>query len=234
MNAREREQYLREYSILKNQGKPFFPYAVAKDSLMAVVVMIVIIVLAILFGAELGRRRIHHHHVHAASRVVLLLPLRAAAGGKAAEPRVPGHGRDRLSRPAPPAALHDRSPRRNPLRRPIAVAAGVATIAAMAYLTVLGALAFSHRNRAGHRAAVRGGQGDHRLGGLPSRATRSARTAAPSARTSPTSVRSWAHERSPERWSTPLPMPSFQSLRDGDPEQFDKLVEYVASLKGEE
>ena len=32
MNAREKEQYLREYSILKSQGKPFFPYAVAKDS----------------------------------------------------------------------------------------------------------------------------------------------------------------------------------------------------------
>ena len=36
MNAREREQYLREYSILKSQGKPFFPYAVMKDSVMAV------------------------------------------------------------------------------------------------------------------------------------------------------------------------------------------------------
>ena len=31
MDAREKEQYLREYSILKNQGKPFFPYAIAKD-----------------------------------------------------------------------------------------------------------------------------------------------------------------------------------------------------------
>ena len=31
MNRREKEQYLREYSILKAQGKPFFPYAVAKD-----------------------------------------------------------------------------------------------------------------------------------------------------------------------------------------------------------
>ena len=35
MNRREKEQYLREYSILKAQGKPFFPYAVAKDSAMA-------------------------------------------------------------------------------------------------------------------------------------------------------------------------------------------------------
>ena len=30
--AARRRQYLREYSILKAQGKPFFPYAVAKDS----------------------------------------------------------------------------------------------------------------------------------------------------------------------------------------------------------
>ena len=28
MNAREKEQYLREYHVLKSQGKPFFPYAV--------------------------------------------------------------------------------------------------------------------------------------------------------------------------------------------------------------
>ncbi|MDQ1741352.1 MAG: menaquinol-cytochrome c reductase cytochrome b/c subunit, partial [Pseudonocardiales bacterium] len=43
MNAREKEEYLREYSILKAQGQPFFPYEVAKDSLMAVVVMATII-----------------------------------------------------------------------------------------------------------------------------------------------------------------------------------------------
>ena len=35
MNQREKEEYLREYSLLKAQGKPFFPYAVAKDSVMA-------------------------------------------------------------------------------------------------------------------------------------------------------------------------------------------------------
>ena len=54
MNLREKEQYLREYSILKAQGKPFFPYAVAKDSIMAVVVLMTIIGMSILFGAELG------------------------------------------------------------------------------------------------------------------------------------------------------------------------------------
>jgi quinol-cytochrome oxidoreductase complex cytochrome b subunit len=54
MNRAEKEQYLREYSILKAQGKPFFPYAVAKDSIMAVIVMGVIITLSIVLGAELG------------------------------------------------------------------------------------------------------------------------------------------------------------------------------------
>ncbi len=39
MNQAEKEAYLREYSILKSQGKPFFPYAVAKDSAMAVIVL---------------------------------------------------------------------------------------------------------------------------------------------------------------------------------------------------
>src|SRR3954447_769486 len=54
MNARQKEQYLREYAILKSQGKPFFPYAVTKDSLMACVVMLAIILMSLMFGAELG------------------------------------------------------------------------------------------------------------------------------------------------------------------------------------
>ena len=35
MNRQQKEEYLREYAILKSQGKPFFPYAVAKDAAMA-------------------------------------------------------------------------------------------------------------------------------------------------------------------------------------------------------
>src|SRR2546421_11150694 len=54
MNQREKEAYLRDYSIMKSQGKPFFPYAVAKDAAMACIVMVVIIVLTIVLGAELG------------------------------------------------------------------------------------------------------------------------------------------------------------------------------------
>ena len=51
MNRREKEEYLREYSILKSQGKPFFPYAVAKDGAMACVVLLVIILILLLIGA---------------------------------------------------------------------------------------------------------------------------------------------------------------------------------------
>jgi len=54
VNQAEKEAYLREYSILKAQGKPFFPYAVAKDSLMGVLVIVAIIVMSLLFGAQLG------------------------------------------------------------------------------------------------------------------------------------------------------------------------------------
>ena len=54
MNQREKEEYLREYAILKSAGKPFFPYAVAKDSLMGCLVVAVIITLSLVLGAELG------------------------------------------------------------------------------------------------------------------------------------------------------------------------------------
>src|SRR3954453_2732891 len=54
MKAREKEQYLREYYILKTQGKPFFPYAVLKDSVMAAIVLLAIILRAIFLGAEIG------------------------------------------------------------------------------------------------------------------------------------------------------------------------------------
>ncbi|MFL5913815.1 MAG: cytochrome B, partial [Gaiellaceae bacterium] len=57
MNKREREQYLREYSIQKSAGKPFFPYAVLKDSVMACIVLVVIILMAVILGAgELSNR----------------------------------------------------------------------------------------------------------------------------------------------------------------------------------
>ena len=56
MNRQEKEQYLREYALLKAQGKPFFPYAVAKDGVMACIVMLSIILMSLFLGAELGQK----------------------------------------------------------------------------------------------------------------------------------------------------------------------------------
>jgi hypothetical protein len=108
VNQREKEEYLREYSILKSQGKPFFPYAVAKDGLMGCVVVAVIMALSIVLGSRAraqGERG--DDHLRAAARVVLLLPLRAAARDQAAELRRPRDDRraDDRDDPAVPAAV---------------------------------------------------------------------------------------------------------------------------------
>ncbi len=146
MNQREKEAYLREYSILKSQGKPFFPYAVAKDSIMAVVVMATIIVLAIVLGAELGpkvdptsttytpRPEWYFFFLFEVLRVIKpssLTPL-AAIG-------VPTICMILLFL----LPFYDRSAERRPERRPIAMAAAFFTIAAMAFLTYEGAHAGS-------------------------------------------------------------------------------------------
>jgi len=54
VNRAEKEQYLQEYESLKKKGKPFFPYAVLKDSVMALIVVLVIAAMALLLGAEQG------------------------------------------------------------------------------------------------------------------------------------------------------------------------------------
>src|ERR671913_2253399 len=146
MDAREKEQYLREYSILKNQGKPFFPYAIAKDSIMACVTLGVIILMSIVLGAELGpkadpttttytpRPEWYFFFLFELLRVIKppeYVPL-ATIG-------VPTICMILLFL----LPFYDRGPERCPERRPIATAAGVFTIAAMGYLTYLGAAAGS-------------------------------------------------------------------------------------------
>jgi quinol---cytochrome c reductase cytochrome c subunit, bacillus type len=143
MNQAEKEAYLREYSILKNKGKPFFPYAVAKDSMMAVIVMIVIMFLAILFGAELGpkanpttttyvpRPDWYFFFLFEVLRVMKNVPKftdMATIG-------VPTLCMIMLFL----LPIYDRSPERRIERRPVALAAALATIAAMAFLTYSGA-----------------------------------------------------------------------------------------------
>src|SRR5256886_12985811 len=141
MNAREKEQYRREFHVLKSQGKPFFPYAVFKDGAMASLVLVVIIAMAILFGAELGpkadpttttytpRPEWYFFFLFELLRVVKppALVFIAPVG-------------------IPTVCLVllillpfiDRNPERHPLKRPIAMLAGITTVLAMAYLTLEG------------------------------------------------------------------------------------------------
>ncbi len=143
MNQAQKEAYLREYSILKNEGKPFFPYAVAKDSIMAVIVMAVIMLLSLEFGAELGEKAMpttttyvprpdwYFFFLFEVLRVMRNVPKftpMATIG-------VPTLCMIMLFL----LPLYDRSPERLITRRPIALAAGLATIAAMGYLTYTGA-----------------------------------------------------------------------------------------------
>jgi menaquinol-cytochrome c reductase cytochrome b/c subunit len=237
VNAREREEYLREYSILKNQGKPFFPYAIAKDSLMAAITIGVIIVMAILFGAELGpkadpttttytpRPEWYFFFLFELLRVVKppALVFLATVG-------------------IPTICLmllillpfFDRNPERNPLRRPIATTAGIAVICAMAYLSIEGALAgppteielatAPQYEEGKEITATSGCLACHKIG-------ENGNTLGPALTDIGQRLGPQAIERT--LLNPTSPMPSYQSFRDDNPEQFEKLVQYVASLKGE-
>jgi quinol---cytochrome c reductase cytochrome c subunit, bacillus type len=238
VDRRQREDYLREYSILKSQGKPFFPYAIAKDSMMAIVTLAVIILMAVLFGAELGpkadpttttytpRPEWYFFFLFELLRVVKPpeLVFLATIG-------------------IPTICLmlllllpfYDRGPERNPLRRPIATTAGIATIGAMTYLSVLGALAGSpteielatqpQYEEGKEITASAGCLGCHKIG-------ENGNTLGPNLTEIGSRLGRDAIARTLE--NPTAPMPSYANFRKTNPEQFDKLVQYVASLKGDE
>jgi quinol---cytochrome c reductase cytochrome c subunit, bacillus type len=144
MKPSEKEAYLREYEVLKKKGKPFFPYAVLKDSAMALIVVGVIILMAVLLGAEQGpkadpttttytpRPDWYFFFLFELLRVIKppeLVPI-ATVG-------IPTIAMVLLLL----LPFYDRNPERRPERRPIATTAGCLTIVAMAYLTYLGATA---------------------------------------------------------------------------------------------
>ncbi|HST55589.1 MAG TPA: c-type cytochrome [Solirubrobacteraceae bacterium] len=146
MNKREKEEYLRKYSTLKAQGKPFFPYQVVEDATVACLVMAAIITLSLVFGAELGskanpttttyvpRPEWYFFFLFEVLRVIkppALVPL-ATIG-------VPTLGMILLFL----LPFYDRGPERRPERRPIATIAGIFVIGAMALLTYEGANAGS-------------------------------------------------------------------------------------------
>jgi quinol-cytochrome oxidoreductase complex cytochrome b subunit len=146
VNQREKELYLREYSLLKAQGKPFFPYAVAKDSVMACIVLVAIITMSIVFGAELGPKAdpttttyVPRPEWYFFFLFEVLRVIKPAVLTPVATIGVPTLCMVLLFL----LPFVDRGPERRPERRPIATVAGIMTIAAMAYLTFLGANAGS-------------------------------------------------------------------------------------------
>ena len=56
MNRGQQEYYKRDYAQAKKEGKPFFPYAVYKDLLIATLAMGLVITLAIVHRVEVGER----------------------------------------------------------------------------------------------------------------------------------------------------------------------------------
>jgi ubiquinol-cytochrome c reductase cytochrome b subunit/menaquinol-cytochrome c reductase cytochrome b/c subunit len=142
VNKQEKEHYLREYSILKAQGKPFFPYAVAKDALMACVVMAVIILMSLMLGAELGPKADPTTTTYTPRPewyffflFELLRVIKPAALVPLATIGIPTICMILLFL----LPFYDRSAQRRPERRPVATTAGILTIVAMAFLTYQGA-----------------------------------------------------------------------------------------------
>ena len=142
MNAREKEDYLREYEQLKKKGKPFFPYAIMKDSVMFCVVAAVLIIMSLVLGAEQGpkadpttttytpRPEWYFFFLFELLRVIKppeLTPV-ATVG-------IPTICMVLLLL----LPFYDRNAERIPWKRPIASITGILIIIAMAYLTLLGA-----------------------------------------------------------------------------------------------
>jgi ubiquinol-cytochrome c reductase cytochrome b subunit/menaquinol-cytochrome c reductase cytochrome b/c subunit len=146
MNRRQKEEYLREYAILKSEGKPFFPYAVAKDAAMACVVMAIIIAMSLVLGAELGSKanpttttyvpRPEWYFFFLFEVLRVIKPPSLVGLATIGVPTICMILLFLLP-------FYDRGPERRPERRPIATTAGIVTIGAMAFLTYSGANAGS-------------------------------------------------------------------------------------------
>ena len=245
MNREEKERYLREYSILKSQGKPFFPYAVAKDSAMAVIVMVAIILMSLILGAELGpkadpttttyvpRPEWYFFFLFEVLRIIKppeLVPL-ATIG-------VPTIAMILLFL----LPFYDRGPERRPERRPIATTAGIFTIAAMGFLTYMGANAGSpttiemetpaHVIAAGRQGAGAAFNAGKEI--APQAGCLACHKIGENGNDGPGPPLTDIGARLPRQAiartliNPTAPMPSFKDL---PPEKFDNLVEFLSQLK---
>ena len=130
--------------------------------------------------------------------------------------------------------FYDLSPERHPLKRPIAMIGMVATIAAMTYLTVLGAIAgapseidleVASKFEEGKKVTASSGcLGCHKIG-------ENGNTLGPNLTTIGDSLGRDAIART--LMNPTAPMPSYARLREDNPEQFEQLVGFVSSLKEE-
>jgi len=239
VNRQEKEQYLREYEVLKKKGKPFFPYAIMKDSVMALIVVLVIVAMSLWLGAEQGpkadpttttyvpRPEWYFFFLFELLRVIKppeLVPI-ATIG-------VPTIAMVLLFL----LPFYDRNPERNPLKRPIATVAGILTIASMAFLTFLGANAGSPTEidikvapeyEAGKLIAAQSGcLACHQFGENGNNGPGPKLTAI-GARLNPAAI-----ARSLE--IGPGIMPSYASMAEDQPEKFRDLVAFLGSLNGQE
>jgi menaquinol-cytochrome c reductase cytochrome b/c subunit len=144
VNRRDKEEYLREYEALKKKGKPFFPYAVLKDTTMMLIVALVIVALAIVLGAEQGPKvdpttttytpRPEWYFFFLFELLRVIKPPWATPIATIGLPTL-------FMVLLLLLPFYDRNPERRPERRPIATTTGILVIIGMAYLTFLGAAA---------------------------------------------------------------------------------------------
>src|SRR5262249_37841770 len=223
---------LREYEALKKKGKPFFPYAVMKDSVMMLVVVGVIITMSIVLGAEQGPRvdpttttYVPRPEWYFFFLFELLRVLKPPWMVPIATVGIPTLAMVLLLL----LPFYDRNPERRPERRPIAATAGILTIIAMAYLTFLGATAGTPTEidlkvaadvEAGQEVAAQSGcLACHKLGDNGNNG--------PGPELTHIGARLPRSAIARSLQIGPSIMPSYQSL---PPQKFDALTQFLASL----
>jgi mono/diheme cytochrome c family protein len=246
VNRREKEQYLREYSIMKAQGKPFFPYAVAKDAVMACITILSIILLSLILGAELGPKAdpttttyVPRPEWYFFFLFELLRVIKPASLVPLATIGIPTICMILLFL----LPFYDRNPERRPERRPIATAAGIFTIVAIAYLTYLGALAGSPTAIEMDPPEAVIAQGSEKVRQFEEGKQLTAQSGClachkigENGNDGPGPPLTEIGQRLPRQAiartliNPTAPMPSFADL---EPEQLDVMVEFLAQLKGE-
>jgi menaquinol-cytochrome c reductase cytochrome b/c subunit len=249
VNRQEKEQYLREYANLKAKGKPFFPYAVAKDGAMAMIVVAVIMIMSIVLGAELGPKadpttttytpRPEWYFFFLFELLRVIKPAEFVPFATIGVPTVCMILLFLLP-------FYDRGAERRPERRPVATIAGIFTIAAMAYLTYEGANAgpptqidmptpakivaqgpeATRQYEAGKQVMAQSGcLACHRVGengnGGPGPDLTEIADRLPAAGIERTLINPTA------------PMPSFKGLQEKQPEKFKELVAFLGQLKSD-